>query len=55
MFKSSVNFRGIPAMIMFKDGQEIHRAIGLRGKRSWWPNSSRTSLDHGGRVSATRL
>lgn len=26
------NFRGIPAMIMFKDGQEIHRAIGLRGK-----------------------
>ncbi len=26
------NFRGIPAMIMFKDGQEIHRVIGLRGK-----------------------
>ena len=26
------NFRGIPAMIMFKDGQGIHRAIGLRGK-----------------------
>src|SRR6478736_1051365 len=26
------NFRGIPAMIMFRDGQEIHRVIGLRGK-----------------------
>ena len=26
------NFRGIPAMIMFKDGQGIHRVIGLRGK-----------------------
>jgi thioredoxin len=26
------NFRGIPAMIMFKDGQEIHRVIGFGGK-----------------------
>lgn len=26
------NFRGIPAMIMVKDGQGIHRVIGLRGK-----------------------
>jgi thioredoxin len=27
------NFRGIPAMIMFKDGQEIHRVIGFGGKK----------------------
>jgi thioredoxin len=26
------NFRGIPAMIMFKDGHEIHRVIGFGGK-----------------------
>jgi thioredoxin len=26
------NFRGIPAMIMFKDGEEIHRVIGFGGK-----------------------
>ena len=26
------NFRGIPAMIMFKDGREIHRVIGFGGK-----------------------
>jgi thioredoxin len=26
------NFRGIPAMLMFKDGQEIHRVIGFGGK-----------------------
>ena len=26
------NFRGIPAMIMFKDGNEIHRVIGFGGK-----------------------
>jgi thioredoxin len=26
------NFRGIPAMIMFKDGQEVHRVIGFGGK-----------------------
>jgi thioredoxin len=26
------NFRGIPAMIMFKDGQEIHSVIGFGGK-----------------------
>jgi thioredoxin-like negative regulator of GroEL len=26
------NFRGIPAMIVFKDGQEIHRVIGFGGK-----------------------
>jgi thioredoxin len=26
------NFRGIPAMIMFKDGKEIHRVIGFGGK-----------------------
>jgi thioredoxin len=26
------NFRGIPAMMMFKDGQEIHRVIGFGGK-----------------------
>ena len=25
-------FRGIPAMIMFKDGQEIHRVLGFGGK-----------------------
>jgi thioredoxin len=27
------NFRGIPAMIMFKDGGEIHRVIGFGGKK----------------------
>jgi thioredoxin len=27
------NFRGIPAMLMFKDGQEIHRVIGFGGKK----------------------
>ena len=27
------NFRGIPAMIIFKDGQEIHRVIGFGGKK----------------------
>ena len=27
------NFRGIPAMIMFKDGQEIHRVLGFGGKK----------------------
>jgi thioredoxin len=27
------NFRGIPAIIMFKDGQEIHRVIGFGGKK----------------------
>ena len=27
------NFRGIPAMIMFKDGQEIHRVIGFGGRK----------------------
>jgi thioredoxin len=27
------NFRGIPAMIMFKDGREIHRVIGFGGKK----------------------
>jgi thioredoxin len=27
------NFRGIPAMIMFKDGEEIHRVIGFGGKK----------------------
>jgi len=26
------NFRGIPAMLMFKDGREIHRVIGFGGK-----------------------
>jgi thioredoxin len=26
------NFRGIPAMIMFKDGEEVHRVIGFGGK-----------------------
>lgn len=26
------NFRGIPAMILFRDGQEIHRVIGFGGK-----------------------
>jgi thioredoxin len=26
------NFRGIPAMILFKDGKEIHRVIGFGGK-----------------------
>ncbi|HEX2286861.1 MAG TPA: thioredoxin domain-containing protein [Mycobacterium sp.] len=26
------NFRGIPAMLLFKDGQEIHRVIGFGGK-----------------------
>jgi thioredoxin len=26
------DFRGIPAMIMFKDGEEIHRVIGFGGK-----------------------
>jgi thioredoxin len=26
------NFRGIPAMLMFKDGEEIHRVIGFGGK-----------------------
>jgi thioredoxin len=26
------NFRGIPAMILFKDGEEIHRVIGFGGK-----------------------
>jgi thioredoxin len=26
------NFRGIPAMLMFKDGKEIHRVIGFGGK-----------------------
>jgi thioredoxin len=26
------NFRGIPAMIMFRDGKEIHRVIGFGGK-----------------------
>jgi thioredoxin len=26
------NFRGIPAMLMYKDGQEIHRVIGFGGK-----------------------
>ena len=28
------DFRGIPAMIMFKDGEEIHRVIGFGGKAS---------------------
>jgi thioredoxin len=27
------NFRGIPAMLMFKDGEEIHRVIGFGGKK----------------------
>jgi thioredoxin len=27
------NFRGIPAMLMFKDGREIHRVIGFGGKK----------------------
>ena len=27
------DFRGIPAMIMFKDGKEIHRVIGFGGKK----------------------
>ena len=27
------NFRGIPAMLMFKDGLEIHRVIGFGGKK----------------------
>jgi thioredoxin len=27
------DFRGIPAMIMFKDGQEIHRVLGFGGKK----------------------
>jgi thioredoxin len=27
------NFRGIPAMLVFKDGQEIHRVIGFGGKK----------------------
>ncbi|MBB3603779.1 thioredoxin [Mycolicibacterium sp. BK556] len=27
------NFRGIPAMIMFKDGEEIHRVLGFGGKK----------------------
>ncbi|MFE1596856.1 thioredoxin family protein [Nocardia sp. NPDC058705] len=27
-------FRGIPAMLMFKDGEEIHRVIGFGGKES---------------------
>ena len=27
------DFRGIPAMLMFKDGQEIHRVIGFGGKK----------------------
>jgi thioredoxin len=27
------NFRGIPAMIMFKDGRQIHRVIGFGGKK----------------------
>jgi thioredoxin len=27
------NFRGIPAMIMFQDGREIHRVIGFGGKK----------------------
>ena len=26
------NFRGIPAMILFKDGEEVHRVIGFGGK-----------------------
>ncbi|MFD3509301.1 thioredoxin family protein [Nocardia sp. NPDC058666] len=28
------DFRGIPAMLMFKDGKEIHRVIGFGGKQS---------------------
>jgi thioredoxin len=27
------DFRGIPAMLMFKDGKEIHRVIGFGGKK----------------------
>jgi thioredoxin len=27
------NFRGIPAMLMFKDGEEVHRVIGFGGKK----------------------
>ncbi|MDT5107337.1 MAG: thioredoxin 1 [Mycobacterium sp.] len=27
------NFKGIPAMLLFKDGQEIHRVIGFGGKK----------------------
>jgi thioredoxin len=27
------NFRGIPAMLMFKDGKEIHRVIGFGGRK----------------------
>jgi thioredoxin len=27
------NFRGIPAMLVFKDGKEIHRVIGFGGKK----------------------
>ena len=26
------NFKGIPAMLLFKDGQEIHRVIGFGGQ-----------------------
>jgi thioredoxin len=28
------NFKGIPAMLLFKDGQEIHRVIGFGGKKN---------------------
>jgi thioredoxin-like negative regulator of GroEL len=27
------NFRGIPAMLVFNDGQQIHRVIGFGGKK----------------------
>ncbi|HEX7827374.1 MAG TPA: thioredoxin family protein, partial [Mycobacterium sp.] len=27
------DFKGIPAMLLFKDGQEIHRVIGFRDKK----------------------
>jgi thioredoxin len=27
------NFKGIPAMLLFKDGQEVHRVIGFGGKK----------------------
>ena len=27
------NFRGTPAMLMFKDGREIHHLIGFGGKK----------------------
>ena len=27
------NFRGIPAMVVFKDGEEVHRIIGFGGKK----------------------